>query len=97
MHFATSRIRRTPRWRIPCASWSEPNPSGLSARTSVMTDVREESPLGFGSLHDAQGILHRGVRRMRLVAKCIEKQNVQIVELGKGSLRDIAMVGKIGG
>src|SRR5437870_7191644 len=61
----------------------------------VMANVRKEGPLGLGPLHNAQGILHGRVRRMRLVTECIEKQDVQVLELGEGSLWYIAVVRKI--
>ena len=45
----------------------------------IVADVGEERPLRFHPLHDAQRILHRRMRGMRLVPQRVQKQDVEVL------------------
>src|SRR5580658_6180525 len=61
----------------------------------VMANMREERALGFHPLHDAQRILHRRVRGVRLVPQGIQKENIQPFQLLERRLWDFAVIGEI--
>src|SRR5580692_3633194 len=61
----------------------------------VVANMRKERPLRLHPLHDAQGILHRRVRGMRLVPERVQKKNVQPFQLAKRRHRYFAVIGEI--
>src|SRR5579864_1430893 len=61
----------------------------------IVTNVREKCALRLQPLHDAQRVLHRRMRRVRLVAQCIQKQNIEVFQLRQRRYRDLTMVGQV--
>src|ERR1700730_42844 len=61
----------------------------------IVANVREECPLRLHPFHNAQRILHRGVRGMRLVPQRIQKKNVEALQLVKRRFWNLAVIGEI--
>ncbi len=62
----------------------------------VMRNVREECPLRLQSADRLQRLFDRGMRRVRIVAQSVEKQNIQAHQQRFAFRRNLTMVGKIG-
>src|SRR5215467_5927261 len=63
----------------------------------IVRDMSKEGASGGKLLNQAQRVLYRRVRRMRTMAKSIEKQNVELAEVRHRVWRNLAEVGEIGG
>ena len=61
----------------------------------IVANVREEGPLWLQPVDNRQGILHRRVRGMGLVPQCIEKQDVEPLQLMQRRFRNLAVVGQV--
>src|SRR5579871_5906631 len=63
--------------------------------SQIVADVGEKGSLRFHPFHDSQRILHRGVRRMGLVAQRIQEKNIQPFQLMKRRFGNLAVIGEV--
>src|SRR3954452_4553215 len=61
----------------------------------VVTDMGEERALRLYALHDAQGVLDGGMRRMTLMPQSVQKQNIQVLQVRERLLRNVAEIGQV--
>src|SRR5262249_2124354 len=60
-------------------------------------DVGEERALRLQTFHQFQRLLDGGMRRMRTMPQCIEKKNVETLNLGERAPRDLVEAGEVWG
>src|SRR5262245_28121841 len=62
-----------------------------------MTDVREERAPRMQTRHSLDRPIDRRMRGVRLIPQRIQKQHIQVLQQTDRFLRDLAVIGEIGG
>src|ERR1700678_648600 len=80
--------------RQPYAGWQ----CGIGRfMRQVMANMREKCTLRFYLVHNLQRLLNGGMRGMRLIAKRIQKEDVETAQLVQGFSRHLAVISEGGG